>query len=106
MKIPNSFILFGEQWTVEFKCDSENSGNLGWCDSTKNVILIQQMNFGKEVPWNKQVATFYHELAHAIMITGGFFDLEGDEHFISVVGGLFHQFIDTKSHEIDDSLPF
>ena len=104
MTIPESFTLLGEKWTVEYSDDPENSGNLGWCDSTKNVIVIQRRNFGKEVSHNKQVSTFYHELIHAFLTAGAFFDLEGDEHFVSVMGGLLHQYLDT--YEEDSDLPF
>lgn len=61
MIIPKK-IKIGGHW---FKITKETgSGNMGWCDSEKNVI-----NIGPKAPQSQQEATLIHEIFHALNTT-------------------------------------
>jgi Zn-dependent peptidase ImmA (M78 family) len=83
------FELFGSTWKVEFvrqiHLGNEGEGmyTLGNTNSTHNVIYIATIdNKDKPLPIEQIKLTLAHELIHAILSTGQYWNANGDEHLV------------------------
>ena len=74
MKIPKTFPLAGNTWTVKYKSKEVLDGDYGQCIEEDNEVWIQ---LGLRT--NKRWQTFLHELAHAIDYTMGVFEADEKE---------------------------
>lgn len=98
-RIPKSFVLFGEEWTVALQDDPKNGENLGKCDSSQNQIILQTRHTGEALPACKIEGTFYHELVHALLDMGSYDKLSGNEQLVQFIGGCLHQYMCTANFE-------
>lgn len=81
-----SFQLAGSTWSVQLSPDITE---MGYCDSESHIIKIRS-NLSEQA----RMATFYHELVHAILFTMG--QTNHNEEFVDTFGGFMHQFMNTK----------
>jgi hypothetical protein len=88
--IPRTFSLLGHDVNVVFdpQPDSEDAGM--W-DSDTDVITVYVATGNADMVGH----TFYHELVHAILRAMGRNDLDEDEAFVDLFGGLLWQFAKT-----------
>lgn len=102
MKISESFKIGTIRFEVKFEDklnDSEDSMLFGKCDPTSQVITLATKDLqGKELSEDRKLATFYHELAHALVGETGELELYGDEVFIEALGKNIFSFIDTVKY--------
>jgi hypothetical protein len=95
--IPQSFTLFGSDWSVKYDTDRiDDLALYGLCEFSKQLITLS--NDSKLEP-DVVGTTFYHELTHAILESMHEMDLTHNEKFIEVFGGLLYQFIKTAKYE-------
>ena len=85
MKVPGCFSLLGTVWTVKRTADITEYGR---CDEETSTIWLRS---GMES--QTELATFAHELVHAIKFTMG--ETDHSEKEVSMLGGLIHQFLVT-----------
>lgn len=82
MKIPNKFILGGQEITV-IHTDQIEGGGMGDCCIWDSTIKIADNYKGRPQSDGSKVNTFYHELTHLILDTMGEYELSTNEKFIS-----------------------
>lgn len=89
MKVPKTFRLLGSTYTVHLVPADK------WTEADAvGYILPQSFEvYIRAGDRQLEVATFFHELAHAIMHAMGKDKLYKDEAFIDLLGALFHQAI-------------
>ncbi len=93
MRIPKSFLLYGEIIKVIFvkKCAVEGKSAYGYCEPDKNIIYIEK-NLEKSI----EFSTFLHELTHMILFTMERTKLAYNEKFAREFSGLLHEYISTS----------
>jgi hypothetical protein len=86
----------GKDFTVEVISagDWEDDESWGSCDHKTSRILVK--NLSQDV----NTATFFHELVHAILNCMNH-DLNNDETFVDVFGGLLHQALKSANYDPD-----
>ena len=85
MKIPRSFQLAGIVWKVE---ETNAISDMGHCDSEAATIRLRS-----DLSPQVKLATFCHELQHAIRYMAG--QQDHDEKEVDQQGNLLHQFLIT-----------
>lgn len=66
MKIKDKYTIKGHEWRVIFLDQVDEEDSMGECECTNRIIYIKD---GLEE--EEEVATFLHELLHAIMFESG-----------------------------------
>lgn len=93
--IPKKFTVVNRTWSV--------GGMPSGFDETKiGVTMYDQGKVGVRDVGDQivQEHTFFHELSHIYMLALGRDDLSKDEGFIDALGGLMHQYEQTKKGEL------
>jgi hypothetical protein len=99
MKIPESFTIFGSKWKVI--CDAEyldDGDALGHCALRRNVITIMPPENSRKQSRCDREHSFCHELVHVLLEGAGVSAIEPQ---VDVMGGLLHQFMETKRGEVE-----
>lgn len=88
--IPKTFKLVNRDWRVVRLADhlAEDLGVHGDCERAKAIIRIKMDDCAD--------ATFYHELAHALLYVSTRPKLSKDEDFVESLGSALHQFMLTR----------
>lgn len=103
--IPETFKLAGKTWTVrvvdqetlrEQAAILDGTELMGLCTSHDSTIWLCDETKGQE-----RDHTFCHELTHAILFTLGWGKINRDEDKVDALGGMIHQFLDTKKGRVD-----
>ena len=84
MELKNrSFNIFGSKYRIKFVdnvLDEENNWVYGKTDaSSKEILISTKLSNGKDVQENEILITLYHEIMHAILLTGQYINSSGDE---------------------------
>lgn len=84
MELKNrSFNIFGSKYRIKFVdnvLDEESNWIYGKTDaSSKEILISTKLSNGKDVQENEILITLYHEIMHAILLTGQYTDSSGDE---------------------------
>ena len=84
MELKNkSFNIFGSKYRIKFVdnvLDEESNWIYGKTDATSKEILIStKLSNGKDVQENEILITLYHEIIHAILLTGQYMKSSEDE---------------------------
>lgn len=88
-RLPTSIEILGNLITVEQVDNLASIGDrFGDWDAKANTIRVQSLKKG--VPNDVIFATFYHEVAHAVLDLTGHSDLSADESFVERIGQAFH----------------
>lgn len=87
--IPYQFELFGEVWTVKMVKD------LGMVDiacgrTTYDRLLIE---IDANLPTDRKLSTFYHEVTHVILKATGQDKVNNDEKVVDLIGSCLHQIL-------------
>lgn len=88
--IPTSFKLIGRQYTVK-RMEAVDAETMDGRHSIADALI-------ELAPCSKQhqMATFGHELCHALFEAAGREDLSSDEALVDILGNLLHQFWQSK----------
>lgn len=90
MKIPVKFKLFGSTYTVGFKDNLRVlEGAVGQCCYREQKIELEPE--GAAHTKDAVGHTFCHELIHAILNNMGERELNDNEKFVDIFGGMLHQ---------------
>lgn len=100
-RIPLQFTLMNRDYQVrkalqEEADKMESIGLLGHCDYDEALIIL-----GKHSNRDSFEHTYYHELAHALLVAAGKPKLSEDEALVDALGAALHQYEKTK----EGSLP-
>jgi len=96
MKIPKTYTLAGNRWTVHYKTKKELGRDYdGQCHEDTNEIWIY-----KRLGHAKRAQTFIHEAAHAVLFTLG--HLEHDEQMVEAVAQLVYQQLITGEYDDEE----
>lgn len=100
MRIPKSFYLMGQKWSVEYdgKLFIKHEA-VGLCEYEKSKITIQPDIEDYPRPQSKIEHTFWHESVHAILDAMGEDLMRDNEQFVDVFAGLLHQILTTAEYE-------
>lgn len=100
MRIPISFMLFGEKITVE-QCDAllENDDCVGQALYRKNKIQLQRSTPSIARPTTHIEVSFLHELVHWIFKVLEEDELRKNEKLVECVGKLLHQALTTAEYD-------
>lgn len=84
MELKNrSFNIFGSKYRIKFVdnvLDEESNWIYGKTDaSSKEILISTKLSNGKDVQENEILITLYHEIMHAILLTGQYINSSGDE---------------------------
>ena len=84
MELKNkSFNIFGTKYRIKFVdnvLDEESNWIYGKINATSKEILIStKLSNGKDVQENEILITLYHEIIHAILLTGQYMKPSEDE---------------------------
>ncbi len=84
MELKNrSFNIFGSKYRIKFVdnvLDEESNWIYGKTDaSSKEILISTKLSNGKDVQENEILITLYHEIMHAILLTGQYISSSGDE---------------------------
>ena len=94
MNIPSKFTLFGSTYAVEFVESLRETDGVEAQHSYRQKLI----RLHPEGPGHTRDAVehaFCHELTHAILVQMGEQDLNSNERFVDVFGGLLHQALKT-----------
>lgn len=90
--VPYAFQLFNQNYdVVPADVDLSNRGLWGEIDRGINQIKLCTNYRGDEVCDDRLMGTFFHELAHAILLDAGYDELGHDEKFVDIIGQLMLQ---------------
>lgn len=84
MELKNrSFNIFGSKYRIKFVdnvLDEESNWIYGKIDtSSKEILISTKLSNGKDVQENEILITLYHEIIHAILLTGQYTNSGSDE---------------------------
>jgi len=103
--IPFKFKILHYDWVVRWEPKRgklEENDCYGICAHDLRTIYISQTI--KDKP-DILLHTILHELAHAILTTGGYTELSDNEGFVDLISGLICQIIYTKKDLKDPTVP-
>lgn len=102
-KIPTSFTIFGREIKVLLKDNiSQDDDAIGEAKYRVDEIWIQNNTPGYQIPKDKQVQTFYHELLHYIITESKMFTFESEaaeEKAVDVASKLLYQTLKTMKYK-------
>lgn len=102
MRIPKSFMLGGQTFTVEYVSElGQSQDALGICAPDRGTILLQNTQPGYIMSGGRLEQTYLHELTHAILHTMAESDLYGNEKFVDVFATFLHQALTSAKFEED-----
>lgn len=97
MRIPQSFNLFGQTITVEFRKSLYKTHKAcGLWVAVENKILLQDSTKYYKITQLQIEQTFFHELVHACLELAGYSDLSADERLVDTFASLIHQALVTQ----------
>ena len=100
MRIPKSFMLFGETITVEYNDEMRDAEDKdGYACYRKNKILLDKRCTVATQEYREHI--FCHELVHWLMFRSGekFEALNGDEDAVDRLALLLHQALTTMEYD-------
>jgi hypothetical protein len=97
MEIPTKFTLLGSQYTVELDENlRDTDGVEAWHSYRQKKIKLHSPGAGHTV--DAVGHAFFHELTHAILCQMNESDINNNEKFVDIFGGLLHQAMKTAEY--------
>ena len=101
MELKNkSFNIFGSKYRIKFVdnvLDEEGNWIYGKVDtSSKEIQVSIKLSNGKDVQENEILITLYHEIIHAILLTGQYINSSNDEPLVEWLANCIYSLLEQK----------